>query len=159
MDKKLISKDMTEQQRSVFIYGFDTHVISSFLVMLLFTVESAFRAFYPLTVSDDPPFSFSKLYKNLLRAFGLDSYIKLLKLASLTRNTLHNGSLYIWENDSVEWRDKTFYFEKGKSVNLDDAWSTVTMITEDFHEMLEKLVKSPTILQMKEIIDDSYTFS
>jgi hypothetical protein len=157
MGDKLISENMTEQQRSVFIGGFDSHVISSFLVMLLFTVESAFRAFYPLTFDADPPLSFSKLYEKLLPEFGLDNYTKLLKLASLTRNTLHNGSLYIWENDSVEWRDKAYYFEKGKSVNLDDAWSTLTMVTEDLHEMLEKLVKSNTILQKKEIIDASYT--
>jgi hypothetical protein len=64
MTSKLVSSGMTEQQRNVFIYGFDTYVVSSFLVMLLFNVESAFRSFYPLIFSDNPPFSFKKLYEN-----------------------------------------------------------------------------------------------
>jgi hypothetical protein len=80
----------------------------------------------------------------------------LLNLASLTRNTLHNGGLYNWENDSVTWRGKTYYFEKGKSVELGDAWSMLTTITEYIHEMLEKLVKSDRILREKQIIDASY---
>jgi hypothetical protein len=156
MTRKLVSSGMTEQQRSVFIHGFDTYVDSSFLVMLLFSIESAFRSFYPLIFRDNPPISFKKLYEKFLPAFGLDKYIELLNLASLTRNTLHNGSLHNWENDSVDWGGKTYYFEKGKTVELGDAWSTLTTITEDIHEMLEKLVKSDRILKEKQIIDASY---
>lgn len=157
MDSNLVSRQMTKQQRSVFIYGFDTFVDSSFLVMQLFTIESAFRSFYTAIFSQDPPFRFSELYKELLPAIGLDKYIKLLKLASLIRNTLHNGNIYTLKNDSVEWRGKTYYFEKDKSVKLGDIWFTLTMITEDIHEMLEKLVKSDAILQRPEIVDASYS--
>ena len=156
MARNLISRGMTGEQRSIFLYGFDTHILSSYLVMLLFTVESAFRSFYPLKISDKPPLSFKKLYEKFMPEFGLANYIELLKLASLTRNTLHNGSLYIWDNDSVDWRGKTYSFEKGKRVDLGDAWSTLIIITEDIHEMIQKLVKSDTILKQEEIIDASY---
>ena len=112
---------MTEEQRKTFIYGFDTYVDSSFIAMLLFTVESAFRSFYSATFIHDPPFTLSKLYKKLLPAFGLDEYIELLKLASLTRNTLHNMGLYTLNDDTATWRNKTYHFTKGKKVELNDV--------------------------------------
>jgi hypothetical protein len=122
MDENLISTGMTEEQRKTFIYGFDTYVDSSFIAMLLFTVESAFRSFYSATFIHDPPFTFSKLYKKLLPAFGLDEYIELLKLASLTRNTLHNMGLYTLNDDTATWRNKTYHFTKNKKVELNDVY-------------------------------------
>ena len=47
-------------------------MISSFIVMLLFAVENAFRSFYSVTFAEDPPFKFSEHYNKLLPVFGLD---------------------------------------------------------------------------------------
>ncbi len=156
IDQNLISREMTDPQQKTFIYGFDSFMTSSFLVMLLFAVESAFRLIYSATFAKNPPVNFSELYSGLLPEIGLSKYIELLKFASLMRNTLHSGH-YIWKNDSVKWRDRTYYFEKGKSVKVNDVWHTLIMIAEDVCEMLEKVVKSAAILKKKEIIDASYT--
>ncbi len=112
--------------------------------MLLFTVESAFRAIYSATFTNDPPFTFSKLYKKLLPAFGLDKYTELLKLASLNRNTLHNGGLYTSNDDTCTWRNKTYQFKKDQHVELGDVWQTLIIIAEDIFDMLKELVTNNT---------------
>jgi hypothetical protein len=135
-------------------YGFDSFVISSFIVMLLFAVESAFRSFYSVTFAEDPPFKFCKHYNKLLPVFDLEKYIELLKFASLIRNTLHRGT-YNLKDDSVIWRDNTYNFHEGKTMKLNDVWHTLIKIAEDVREMLEKLVKSDTIITKEEIVDAS----
>jgi len=42
-------------------------------------------------------------------------------------------------------------------VVLKSVWQAFTDLTMDIHEMLEKLVKSDTIVKKSEIIDASYT--
>ena len=156
MKRNLVSKQMTEEQRSIFIHAFDTFVDSSYITKLFVSVESTFRSFYSSTISNKIPFNFHKVYEDLLRKFNLDNYIELLRLASYIRNSFHNNGVHTLDDVDVVWRNVTYRFTKGKPIELGDVWHTFTVITTDILEMLEKLVKSDAILQKQEIIDISY---
>jgi hypothetical protein len=56
MERNLIGKQLTKEQRSIFIHGFDTFVDSAYITMLFVSVESAFRSFYSSTFSKKTPF-------------------------------------------------------------------------------------------------------
>jgi hypothetical protein len=155
MHSNLVSRQMNMEQQGIFIYAFDTFVQSSYIIMLFVSVESAFRSFYSSVFSKEVPFKFYKVCKELLHEFNLDQYIDLLKLFSLIRNSYHNSGVHTLDDVEVFWRDKTYLFKQGQQVELGDVWQTLTIITEDILEMLEKLVKQDTILQKKEIIDIS----
>jgi hypothetical protein len=71
------------------------------------------------------------------------------------RNTLHNNGKFIWPDDPVPWRNKTYQFKQGQYLEI-DYWETFITITGDILEMLEKLIKEPRILEKSAIIDSSY---
>jgi hypothetical protein len=155
-DRNLISRHMTNRQRDTFLFGFDTFVDSSYITMLFVSVESAFRSFYSSVFSKDPPFKFYKVYGDLLHKFNLDEYKDLLRLTSLIRNSYHNNGIHTLDDEPVCWRNLTFHFKKGQKIVLGDVWNIFILITEDILEMLNKLVKSGTILQKQLILDTSY---
>ena len=100
---------MTQEQRDMFIGGFDSYVKVSYITILFFSIESAFRAFYASTFSKEVPINIYKVFKDLLGEFDLERYKDLLKLFRLTRNSLHNSGVHTSENDEVSWRDKTYH--------------------------------------------------
>jgi hypothetical protein len=156
MDRHLISKGMTKDQRDVFIKGFDHFVPSAYITMLFVAIENAFRTFYLSVFSKNPPIKFHIVYEELLQEFNLEKYIDLLKIVSYIRNSFHNNGRHTLDNDDVPWKGVTYHFKKDKSVVLKSVWQAFTDLTSDIHEMLEKLIKSDAILKQKEIIDASY---
>jgi hypothetical protein len=154
---KLLGKQMSEsdEQRSIFIHGFDTFVDSSFIVMLHSCVESAFRSFYSSVYRKKTATKLYDVYKKLLHELNLDEYIDLLRLASNTRNSYHNNGIYTLEDDVIFWKNSTYYFYKDKNIEL-NVWYTFTIIATDILEMLQRVVKSDTICQMRDITDTSY---
>jgi hypothetical protein len=156
INANLISEALNEQQRNLFIYGFDSFVISSYFVMLLFAIESGFRSIYQAVFSRNAPFHFHDVYVELLEKSNLEDYIDLLNVSTSIRNSLHNGNVHIKGDEAVIWRCKLFLFRKNEIVDLGDAWRTLTDLTDDIHEMLEKLIKEPRILSKPGIIDASY---
>jgi hypothetical protein len=156
MDNNLVSRKMTQEQRNIFLYGFDTFVDSSYITMLFVAVESAFRSFYLSAFSKDVPIKIYDVFKELLEEFNLDRYSKLLKLFRLIRNSYHSNGKHTSNDADVPWRDKTYHFKKGQQVELGGVWKTFIIITEDILEMLKELVMSDAILQKTEIIDVTY---
>jgi hypothetical protein len=157
MHRHLINREMSKEQRDVFIKGFDHFVPSAYITMLFVAIENAFRTFYLSVFSKDPPSKFHVVYKKLLQEFNLEKYNDLLKIVSYLRNSFHNNGRHTLGNDDVTWEGITYHFEKGKNVVFKSVWQTFTDLTTSIHEMLERLVKSDTILRKKEIIDASYT--
>ena len=157
IDRTLISRQMTKQQRDTFLFGFDTFVDSSYITMLFVAVESAFRSFYSSIFSKDPPSKFYKVYEDLMHEFNLDKYKDLLRLFSLIRNSYHNNGIHTSYDESLCWGNTIFYFKKGRKVELGDVWHIFTVITTDILEMLETLVTSDAILQKQVILDTSYS--
>jgi len=152
--RRLINKEMTEEQRSTFAFAFDSYTKSAYIVMLLFSIESGFRSLYSSVFGEDPPLNFSKVYPKLLHEFSLDNYNDLLKLASYIRNILHSG-VFIWEDDAVPWRGVTYQFKKGQNLVL-DYWKTFMIITGDIFVMLDRLIRDEKIIKKQIIVDSSY---
>lgn len=153
--RRLISEEMTEEQRSTFAFAFDSYTKSAYITMLLFGIESEFRSLYLAVFGKKAPFKFSEVYEELLHEFDLDNYKDLLKLASNIRNTLHNGGMYIWPDDTVPWRNVPYQFKQGQSLVL-DYWETFIIITGDIFVMLDRLIKDERIIKKQTIVDSSY---
>ena len=140
----------------MFIFGLDTFVTSSYLIFLLFSIESAFRAIYQSIYSREPPNKFHKVYEELLDEFNLGEYKDLIKLASYIRNTLHNNGVHTLNDDTASWKSLRIRFDKGKKVELGDTWYLLTTITRGLLQMLKRFVRSKLILKKEIIIDTSY---
>jgi hypothetical protein len=96
MERRLLSThmtQMTEEQRRIYIGGFDTFVDSSYITMLFVSVESAFRSFYSSVFCREAPSEIHVVFKELLEEFNLEHYSDLLKLFRLIRNSYHNNGL------------------------------------------------------------------
>lgn len=153
---KLINKRMTQKERRKFIFGFDSFVISSYVIMLLFSIESAFRSIYQSVYLTEPPNKFHKVFGCLLEEFNLGEYKDLVKLASYIRNTLHNNGVHTLKDDIVSWKNLTIRFVKGSKIDLGDTWKILITITKDLLQMLKRLISSKVILEKRIIIDCSY---
>ena len=155
INKKLISERMTEENRNTFAYAFDSYTDSAYIVMFMFAVESGFRDLYLAVFDKEPPLEFSRVYNKLLHEFNLDNYKDLLRLANNVRNTLHNGGIFTWPDETIIWRGVPYQFKQGKSLVF-DPWETLIIITEDIFTMLSTLVKDQRIIQKSAIVDASY---
>lgn len=151
----LFSKKMTKSDRDIFAFAYDSYVRSAYITMLLFAIEGGFRPIYLSVFGKNPPFKFNEIYKALLHEFNLNEFEPLLRLASNIRNSLHNSGGYTWPDETVTWRNVKYEFKKEENLEL-DYWETFTVITGDIYVMLEKLIKSPVILQKTTINDSSY---
>jgi hypothetical protein len=154
-ERHLIRIGMTKEQQDVFIKGFDHFVPSAYLSMLFVAIENAFRTFYLSVFSEDSPTKFHVVYEKLFKQFNLERYSNLLKIVSYIRNSFHNNGRHTLPDDDVPWKGITFHFKKGKNVEFTSVWQTLTDLTSDIHEMLEKLIETETIIKKNEIIDAS----
>ena len=122
--------------------------------MLHSCVESAFRSFYSSVYCKKTRIKFYDVYKKLLHELNLDHYIDLLRLASNIRNSYHNNGIYTLEDDVISWKNSTYYFHKGKNIELNICYTFT-----DILEMLERVVKSDTICHRRDITDTSSSYT
>jgi len=129
--KEVIIDDKFKEDRLVNIEG---SIRTSVFITTIVFFEATLRAIIPylnlkVKKNQDPTLSLiiSALGDNQLIS---DQQCSLLKVWVYSRNTMHNMGVHNHSDNRIEYKDKIFYFNKGKALNFLNPDTLVFLIVE-----------------------------
>jgi hypothetical protein len=151
--------EFTEYHRSVAINNLTVGFAKVAFIQNLFSIiDSSFRIFLrALKPEAEPPINFNKVYTKLkkeLKSIGDDSD-QLLKLLSLTRNTIHNNGVYFFGqgvSTSVDYKGRSYEFNYGMPIKF-VTWEWLIERIADVLQLMSLVVRNPKLITTEYIPD------
>ena len=150
---------MSVQQEENVINTSQALVIQAWVVLSFSMVETTLRKLYEALEGKSPPNDVSKVYGAVRERAGITLTIELkaaFRLFQLTRNSIHNNSIYSAPDEDVEFAGYRFQFRRGYKVQYAEYPILISMM-DHVQDLMVAIVSTAPVKGLPPIIDDPAT--